>query len=129
MFLRFVQMYCLRVKRLKSISSRFISFEPIPDVAQLTVNYGCANDYMCIAYDTNTLSIQFYSAHTIFCSQTVKLVLVYIPFYKIERIERTNESNRPAFESMTFWVNRCTQSLRCANANSISRRRKEKTEN
>jgi hypothetical protein len=86
MFPRFVQMYCLRVKRLKSISSRFISFEPITDVAQLTVHYGCANDYMCIAYDTNTLSTQFYSAHTIFCSQTVKLVLVYIPFYCINSL-------------------------------------------
>ena len=32
-----------------------------------------------------------------------------------------------AFESMTFWLNRCTLSLRCANANSISRRRKQKT--
>jgi hypothetical protein len=72
MFPRFAQMYCLRVKRLKSISSRFISFEPITDVAPLTVHYGCANDYMCIAYDTNTLSIQFYSAHTTFCGQTVK---------------------------------------------------------
>ena len=32
-----------------------------------------------------------------------------------------------AFESMAFWLNRCTLSLRCANANSISRRRKQKT--
>ena len=28
---------------------------------------------------------------------------------------------------MAFWLNRCTLSLRCANANSISRRRKQKT--
>jgi hypothetical protein len=31
-------------------------------------------------------------------------------------------------ESMAFWLNRCTLSLRWANANSISRRRKQKTE-
>ena len=34
-----------------------------------------------------------------------------------------------ASEPMAFWLNRCTLSLRCANANSISRRRQQKTEN
>ena len=34
-----------------------------------------------------------------------------------------------AFEPMTFWLNRCSLSLRCANANSISQRGKQKTEN
>ena len=30
-----------------------------------------------------------------------------------------------AFESMAFWLNHCTLSMRCANANSISRRRRK----
>ena len=30
-----------------------------------------------------------------------------------------------AFESMAFWLNHCTLSLRCTNANSISRRRRK----
>jgi hypothetical protein len=63
-----------------------LSFGPITDVAPLTVHHGCAKDYMCIAYDTNTLRYKFYSAHTIFCSQTVKPLtcpcLYYIILYK-----------------------------------------------
>jgi hypothetical protein len=65
-------MYCLRVKVLSRSATGLLALDPSRMSCPIDYTSRMREWLYVIAYDTNILRYKFYSAHTIFCSQTVK---------------------------------------------------------